>query len=258
MKQLSIIIVSWNVKDLLRQCLQSIAENKGNIDLEVWVVDNDSQDQTVEMIKQEFPWINLIANNKNLGFAKANNLAINKANGQYLLLLNPDTKIFPDTLEKSLAFIESHPECGALGCKMLYPNGTIQPSIRRFPNWLVIFLILIKIPKIFPNLKIFKRYLAEDFDYNKTQTAEQIMGAFMLIPRSVFNKVGILDEKFFNWFEEVDFCRRIWQAKYKIYYFAEAQIIHYGGQSFSQEKLLKNQWIFFSSAIKYFLKNLIK
>lgn len=258
MKQLSIIIVSWNVKDLLRQCLQSITENKGDIDLEVWVVDNNSQDQTVEMIRQEFPWVNLIANNKNLGFAKANNLAINKAKGEYLLLLNPDTKIFPDTLEKSLTFIKSHPECGALGCKMLYPNGTIQPSIRRFPNLVVIFLILIKIPKIFPNLKIFKQYLAEDFDYNKTQTAEQIMGAFMLIPQSVFNRVGTLDERFFNWFEEVDLCRRIWQAGYKIYYFAEAQIIHYGGQSFSQEKLLKNQWVFFSSAIKYFLKNLIK
>ncbi len=256
MKKLSIVIVSWNVQDLLNKCLKSIEQSRGDIDLEVFVVDNASQDNTVKMINNEFPWVKLIVNKKNLGFAKANNIAIKQASGQYILLLNPDTEIFPDTLEKSLLFMDHNPDCGAMGCKMIYPDGRHQASVRRFPTWWPIFLMLIKIPKIFPQLKSIKYYLAEDFDYNKQQTVDQIMGAFMLIPKIVFEQIGIFDERFFNWFEEVDLCRRIWQAGYKIYYFPEIKIIHHGGKSFAQEKLIKNQKIFFSSALKYFLKYL--
>lgn len=256
MKKLSIVIVSWNVKDLLRKCLKSIDEGREGIDLEVFVVDNASHDNSAEMVNEEFPWVKLIASKKNLGFAGGNNVAIRQAEGEYILLLNPDTEIFPDTLKRSLSFMENHPNCGAMGCKMIYPDGRDQASVRRFPTWWPIFLMLIKAPKIFPQLKALKHYLAKDFDYGKEQTVDQIMGAFMLIPRSVFDKVGILDERFFNWFEEVDMCRRIWRAGYKIYYFPETKIIHHGGKSFSQETLIKNQKVFFSSALKYFLKHL--
>lgn len=256
MKQLSIIIVSWNTKDLLRKCLRSIEQGRGSIDLEVFVVDNASHDNSVEMVQREFSWVKLIASPYNLGFAKGNNTAIKQAQGKYILLLNPDTEIFPDTLEKALFFMENNADCGAMGCKMIFPNGQDQASVRRFPTWWPIFLMLIKAPKLFTNLKALKYYLAEDFDYTKKQTVDQIMGAFMLIPKAIFDKVGILDERFFNWFEEVDLCRRIWQSGYKIYYFPEVKIIHHGGKSFSQETLIKNQRVFFSSALKYFLKYL--
>jgi GT2 family glycosyltransferase len=258
MKQLSIIIVSWNVKDLLRKCLNSIDANKGDIDLEVFVVDNASHDGSAEMVVQEFSGVNLIASKENLGFAKGNNLAIKQTTGEYVLLLNPDTEIFSDTLAKSLEFMRQHVDCGIMGCKMVYPDGSDQASVRLFPTWWPIFLMLVKAPKLFPKLESIKKYLAENFDYSKTQTVDQVMGAYMMIPKSALDKVGLLDERFFNWFEEVDLCKRFWQAGYKVYYFAETKIIHHGGKSFSQQKLVTNQRVFFSSALKYFLKHGLK
>jgi len=255
MPKISIIIVSWNVKDLLIKCLDSINIVRSKMPLEVFVVDNDSHDNTAESIKQNFSWVKLIASDKNLGFAKANNLAIKQATGDYILLLNPDTEIFTDTLERCLSFVASHADCGVMGCKMVYPNGQDQPSIRRLPNFWPILLMLLKLPKVFPNLKTIKNYLAEDFDYTKTQPVEQVMGAFMFMPKSAIEKVGLLDERFFVWFEEVDFCRRVWQAGLKVYYLADAKIIHHGGKSFSQQKIITNQRRFFISAAKYFLKN---
>jgi O-antigen biosynthesis protein len=258
MKELSIIIVSWNVKDLLRKCLASVEMNKNIIDLEVFVVDNASHDGSAEMVKQEFPWVKLTASKENLGFAKGNNLAIKQATGEYVLLLNPDTEIFSDTLGKSLQFMRSHSDVGAMGCRMIYADGKSQLSIRNFPTLWPVFLMLIKAPKIFSELKAIKKYLAEDFDYNKTQTVDQIMGAYMIIPKIALDKVGLLDERFFNWFEEVDFCKRLWQSGYKVYYFSDTKIIHHGGKSFGQQSIVNNQRVFFSSALKYFLKHGIK
>ena len=252
---LSIIIVSWKVRDLLGKCLQSIYANRDNIDLEVFVVDNNSQDGTIEMVSRDFPQVTLIASNVNLGFAKANNLALEQARGRYLLLLNPDTEILPRTLKNSLSFMESHPDCGLMGPRLTFADGSPQPSVRRFPSPWPILLLLLKISKIFPHLKAIDRYLAKDFDYAKIQSAEQIMGAYMLIRRQALKKIGLLDERFFVWFEEVDFCRRAWQAGFKVYYNPAAAIIHHGGKSFSQQQLIANQWRFFTSAWKYFIKH---
>lgn len=252
---LSIIIVSWRVKDLLRRCLQSIYNNSNNISLEIFVVDNNSGDETAEMVTSEFPRIHLIVNDKNVGFARANNQALKKAVGDYILLLNPDTEIFAGALEKSISFMQEYPDCGVMGAQLLNPDKSIQPSVRRFPSPWPILLLFLKLPKIFPHLKSVNRYLAADFDYTTTQKVEQVMGAYILVRREVLEKVGLLDKRFFLWFEEVDFCQRAWDNNYKVYYNSNVQAIHSGGQSFEQQKIIINQWRFFSSALKYFLKH---
>jgi GT2 family glycosyltransferase len=256
--KISIIIVSWNVRDLLKKCLESIFSQPLSAagSLEVFVVDNNSSDGTAEMVKKDFSEVKLMANSSNSGFARANNQAISLAAGDYILLLNPDTEIFPDTIAKSIEFMAGHPECGVMGCKILNPDGTVQPSVRRLPTVWPIFLMLIKAPKIFRRLKAIDRYLATDFNYGQEQEAEQVMGAFMMTKKAVFDKVGLLDEKFFIWFEEVDFCRRVSQAGYKIFYTPDAKIIHHGGASFAQQKAIKKQWLFFKSAFYYFWKKI--
>ena len=142
-----------------------------------------------------------------------------------------------------------------MGCRMIYKNGTLQPSVRRFPHIWPVFLMFLKIPKILPKLKSIQRYLATDFNYETAQPADQVMGAYMFISRAALDKIGLMDEDFFVWFEEVDFCKRAWKAGYKVMYNPGAKIIHHGGQSFGQQQMVKNQWNFFSSACKYFRKN---
>jgi len=253
--KISIVIVSWNTKDLLKKCLQSLIKYGEDFDLEIFVIDNASTDGTTWMMKNDFPEINFIPNKDNAGFAKANNQGIKLSTGDYVLLLNPDTEIFSDTLPSSVKFMEENPSCGVMGCKMVYKNGKLQPSVRRFPRFWPILLMFLKLPKVFPHLGSVERYLATDFDYEKTQEVDQVMGAYMFIRPKAFDRIGLLDEDFFIWFEEVDFCRRIWKAEYKVMYFAGAKIIHHGGQSFAQQKMVKNQMNFFKSALKYFRKN---
>lgn len=253
--ELSIIIVSWNVKKLLAKCLESIFKNQGNLDLEIIVVDNASKDKTVEMIKQEFSRIKLIANNKNLGFAKANNQGIKQSQGEFILILNPDTEIIGNGLEKMLEFMKQNQKAGIAGCQHLNPDKTIQPSVRRFPTLVPILLILTKIAKILPNLPSLKKYLAKDFNYKQQRQVDQTAGSFLMIRRQVIEKIGLFDEKFFTWFEEVDLCKRAKNAGWEIWYTPVAEIIHHGGASFKQQLTLKNQRIFFQSAWRYFNKH---
>lgn len=252
---LSIIIVSWNTKDLLDKCLESIYKNKNNIDLEIFVVDNNSSDQTVEMIKDKYQQVKLITNNSNLGFAAANNQALKLASGEYTLLLNPDTEIINNSLSKALEFMTRNPNCGVMGAKLLNFDKTIQPSVRRLPTLWPILLMLFKAPKIFKNIKSIDRYLWVDFDYSKQQEVEQVMGAFMMVPKKIIDQIGFLDERFYIWFEEVDLCRRIRSIGSQVIYNPAVEIIHHGGQSFAQEKVIKKQLLFFKSALKYFLKH---
>ncbi|MFA5020759.1 MAG: glycosyltransferase family 2 protein [Patescibacteria group bacterium] len=252
--KISIIIVSWKVRDLLKKCLASIESAAAGLAVEIFVVDNASNDGAIEMVRSDFPTVRLIANRQNLGFAKANNLALRQASGDYVLLLNPDTELQPDTLEKSIDFFQSHPAAGALGAKMSYPDGRQQPSVRRLPTVWPIFLMLLKLPKLFPRLKSIANYLAADFDYSREQIVDQIMGAYIFMPRRILEQIGLLDDRFFIWFEEVDLCRRLRDAGYGVWFNPEVKIIHHGGKSFSQQALIANQRIFFSSALKYFLK----
>ncbi len=250
---LSIIIVNWNTRNLLEKCLISIYEKPQNLDFEVFVVDNASGDKSVEMVKTGFPQIKLIDNKENFGFAKANNQAIKQARGEFILLLNPDTEILNDSLEKIISFMRSHIEAGIAGCRILNSDHSLQPSVRRLPDLWSQAVILLKLHRLFP--KLISHYLISDFDYSKTQEAEQVMGAFFAVRKEIFEKVGNLDEKFYIWFEEVDFCKRVKDYGKKIYYNAEAEIIHHQGQSFKQILSFQKQKIFNGSLRYYFKKH---
>jgi len=252
---LSIITVNWKVKDLLEKCLRSVYEQTKDISFEVFVVDNDSRDGSVEMVREKFPQVLLTASKDNLGFAKGNNVAAKDAKGRYILLLNPDTEILDNAIGKMVKFMDNHPGCGIAGCKLLNPDLTLQPSVRRFPTFLSQALILLKLHHLFPHSAPMRHYLAEDFDYTKTQPADQVMGAFFMIRKKVIEKIGLLDEKFWIWFEEVDYCKRTKEAGFKILYTPEAKIIHYYGQSFKQVYNVKKQKDFNKSLTYYFKKH---
>jgi GT2 family glycosyltransferase len=249
---ISVIIVSWNVRDLLKKCLESIFRHTQDVAFEVIMVDNASTDGTLEMLKHYFPNVKLIANQKNLGFAKANNIGIREAQGEYILLLNPDTEFIENSLEKVVQKMESDENIGVLGCRILNSDKSLQPSVRRFPTLASQLIILLKLHRLFPSL--LNNYLAKDFDYSKEAEAVQVMGAFFCVSRTVFEQIGLLDEEYFIWFEEVDFCRRAKKVGYKVIYCPEISIIHHSGQSFAQVDTLKKQWWFFRSALHYFSK----
>lgn len=248
---LSIVIVSWNVKDKLRESLESI--NFGDLKGEIFVVDNASNDESAEMVRQEFPEIQLIANDSNLGFAKANNQAIRKSQGRYVLLLNPDMRAFRDTFTKLAAWMDSHPKAGIVGVKLEDQRGGIIPHVRRFPKFLDQFVILTKLSKIFP--KILDSYLMRDFDYGKESRVDSIRGSFFAIRREVLDKIGPLDEDYFIWFEEVDYCKKAAEAGFEVWYTPAVRCVDFVGQSFKQIKMFPKQKMFSKSMLTYFKKH---
>ncbi|MFH1232248.1 MAG: glycosyltransferase family 2 protein [Patescibacteria group bacterium] len=249
---LTIIIVSWNVKDFVRDNLKSIYENTKNIEFEIYVVDNDSKDGTVEMIKNEFPEAHLITNNYNAGFAKANNQAIKLAKGRYVLLLNPDMRVLPETLEKMVKWMDNHKQAGIAGCCLIKENGETVPHIRRFPKFLDQLAIVLKLPHIFPN--ILNNYLYKNFDYNHEAIVDSVRGSFFMIRREIFEKIGGLDERYFIWFEEVDYCKQVKNAGWDVMYTPEVKCIDFVGKSFNSVKKGKTQEYFRDSMLKYFKK----
>ncbi|MBK9014580.1 MAG: glycosyltransferase [Saprospiraceae bacterium] len=230
---LTTIIVNYNVRHFLEQCLLSVRKANPNGDFgDVWVVDNASSDDSVQMVRTHFPEVKLIANPQNTGFAVANNQAIHASIGKYVLLLNPDTVVREDTLTKCVAFMEAHPEAGGLGVKMVDGSGQFLPESKRgFPSPWVAFCKTFGLAAIFPKSKTFGRYHLGYLDKNETHEVDVLAGAFMLLRRSVLDKIGLLDEAFFMYGEDIDLSYRIVQAGYKNYYFADTTIIHYKGES---------------------------
>ncbi|MCX8105120.1 MAG: glycosyltransferase [Ignavibacterium album] len=238
MTDLSIIIVNYNVKEYLKNLLHSIKKASQNLSTEIFVVDNASDDGSVEMIREKFPEVKLIANEKNLGFGKANNLALKEANGKFLLLINPDTLVAEDTFSKLIEFFESHPDAGMVGCKILNPDGTLQLACRRsFPGPWTSFTKVTGLSSLFPKSKLFARYNLTYLDENQTYEVDAISGSFMMMRKEVYDKVGGFDEQFFMYGEDLDLCYRIQKAGYKIYYVHSTQIIHYKGESTKRSSL---------------------
>ncbi len=230
--KLTIIIVSYNVKYFLDQALASVRKAAKKIQAEIMVVDNASTDGSVALVKSRFPEMTLIENKDNKGFAAANNQAIKIARGEYVLLLNPDTLVQEDTLERTVQFMDAHPEAGALGVKMLDGKGIFLPESKRaLPTPKVAFFKMFGLSALFPKSKIFGRYHLGFLDENKTHVVEVLSGAFMLIRKKALDATGLLDETFFMYGEDVDLSYRIMQAGYKNYYFPETRIIHYKGES---------------------------
>jgi len=252
MNKLSIIIVSWRVKELLKECLQSIFDKAGGFDFEVIVVDNNSGDGSAEMVQENFPQVKLIASQINLGFARGNNLGLKQATGDYFLLLNPDTKLIDNNLTEAIKFMKNNQQVGILGCKLLNYDLSLQPSVRRFPNLRDHLVMMFKLHHLFK----LKRYLAEDFDYTKPGEADQVMGAFFLISKKLYRQIGPLDEGYYIWLEEVDYCQRAKKADFKVFYWPGMQIIHYGGESFKKARFnLRKNWIYCQSRLRYIRKH---
>ena len=230
--KLSIVIVNYNVEHFLEQCLHSVYTALEGIDGEVWVVDNNSVDGSLTMLKRKFPQVKLIANKENVGFARANNQAIRQSEGEYVLLLNPDTLVEPDTFSKCLDFMDKTPDAGGLGVKMLNGNGEFLPESKRgLPVPSVAFYKIFGLSKLFPKSKKFGAYHLTYLSPDEINAVDVLSGAFMLMRKSALDKVGLLDEDYFMYGEDIDLSYRITQGGYKNYYFPETRIIHYKGES---------------------------
>jgi GT2 family glycosyltransferase len=230
--ELSVIIVSFNVRYFLKQCLLSVKKASENIDCEIFVVDNNSTDDSCFMIEHEFQEVILIKNNFNSGFSAANNQAIKQAKGRFILLLNPDTLIEDDTFIKCINFMNLHPGAGALGVKMIDDEGRFLPESKRaLPTLKTAFFKSFGFSFLFPESRIFNKYYLPGIDSFETATAEIISGAFMFMPRSVLFENGLLDEDYFMYGEDIDLSYRLLQAGYKNYYFPEIEIVHFKGKS---------------------------
>ncbi|TAL58831.1 MAG: glycosyltransferase [Bacteroidetes bacterium] len=260
--KLSIIIVNYNVEHFLEQCLHSVFKACSGMESEVIVVDNSSVDGSVSMVQKKFPQIRLIANEKNVGFSAANNQAIKESKGEYILLLNPDTVVQEDTFEKTLRFMDEHKESGGLGVMMLDGKGNFLPESKRgLPTPSVAFYKVFGLAALFSRSKTFGKYHLGYLDKNKTNEVDVLAGAFMLIRRSVLDKVGLLDETFFMYGEDIDLSYRITLAGYKNYYFPETRIIHYKGES-TKKSSVNYVLVFYNAmaifAKKHFAKNQAK
>jgi len=251
--KLSVIIVNYNVKYFLEQCLHSVLKAGQGIAMEVFVVDNNSVDGSVSMVTEKFPEVKIIENTDNKGFSKANNQAITQSTGEFVLLLNPDTVVEEDTFSRIINFMESHADAGGLGVKMLDGKGHFLPESKRgLPTPAVAFYKVFGLSKLFPKSKTFGKYHLGYLDKDKVHEVEILSGAFMLLRKEALDKAGLLDEEFFMYGEDIDISYRILQAGYKNYYFPETRIIHYKGESTKKSSV--NYVIVFYNAMIIFAR----
>lgn len=230
-KELSIIIVSYNTSALLRGCLRSIHETISEIAFEIIVVDNASNDGSQDMVTREFSHVTLIKNASNVGFAAANNQGIRQARGATVLLLNSDTEVRPGALTHCMDFLRQYSKAGVVGCKLLNADGSIQVSCESFLTLRYLVFENFFLEKIFPHSSLFSGRSLSYFKYDHVQTVDYVKGAFLLIRRRVIDDIGLLDEKFFFYAEEMDWCYRAWRYGWQVYFTPGAEVLHYGGQS---------------------------
>ncbi len=251
--KLSVVIVNYNVKHFLEQCLNSVAAAAKHCETEVFVVDNNSVDGSCNMLREKFPWVKLIENKKNYGFSYANNQAIRESAGEYVLLLNPDTVIEEDTLKSGCDFMDSHPDAGGLGVKMIDGKGRFLPESKRgLPTPKVAFYKIFGLSKLFPKSKKFGKYHLTYLDKDEIHKVDVLSGAFMLLRAETLKKVGLLDETFFMYGEDIDLSYRITLGGYNNYYFPKTTIIHYKGESTKKGSV--NYVVVFYNAMKIFAR----
>jgi GT2 family glycosyltransferase len=271
--KLSIITVPWNVVDKTRRNYQALFKSEVDFQFEAFAADNDSHDGSADMIAKEFPQVRLFANKENLGFAKANNQAIREIMArpeserpEYAMLLNPDMQVLPDTLKKMTDWMDANPQATLAGCHLIDKDGKTVPHVRRYPRLFDQLVIVLKIPHLFPG--VLKNYLYTDFDYTKEAKVDSIRGSFFMFNLKrideLMKKAGdevkkemtlpLLDERYFIWFEEVDFCRQVQKLGGEVWYTPVAECLDYVGQSFKQVKRGVTQVYFRNSMLTYFQK----
>jgi hypothetical protein len=235
----SVVVISYNTRDLLRECLRSLGTECEGIDCDIFVVDNNSRDGSADMVEGEFPLVHLIRSHENLGFAGANNRALPLTRGRYVVLLNSDAFFQPGALATSIRHMDAEREVGLGGARLIGRDGSWQPSARLFPSVLNDFLTITGLSTRFPRSRFFGRFDRTWADQNQPADTDWVPGAFSIIRREVFDRLGYFDEAFFLYYEEVDLCRRIRAAGYTIRYWPDVVVVHWGGESSRTVQSLK-------------------
>lgn len=249
MHDIGVIVVNWNTREDLKKCLASLyASPAPNCSFTVWVVDNASADGSAEMVQRDFCKVRLIANDENLGFVKANNQAIAEATDcRYVFLLNSDAFVqTPEALDALVKFGDDNPKVGIAGARVHNPDGSVQLSCRRFPTLGAGFFRNTVLGRLFPNNRYARQYLMSDFHHDTARQVDWVSGCAMLIRRELIDKIGALDERFYMYCEDVDICRRAWDAGYEVWYCPTARVTHRIGAS-SDKNMEKMTWVFHKS-----------
>lgn len=251
---ISTITVNYRTASYVEKMLESLFTHHKKEEIEVFVVENGSGEDLAHL-EEKFPQVKFIYSEKNLGFAGGNNLAIKKAKGDFVCLVNPDVIFDHDALYQLERQMKKHPEVGIGGVSLKNLDGTQQACVWRFPQPTDQILLLLKVPHAFPSIGPIRRWLMKDFDYTKSADVDQVMGAMFCIRREVFDKIGLLDDGFFMWYEEVDFCKRASMAGWKIRYFANIPVRHKKGSSFETVRTIKKQSMVRQSLRRYMKKH---
>ena len=260
---ISIIILNYKTSGLVKQSLKKLYNMDVSFSYEIIVVDNNSNDGCIQMINDHFPKVTGISNSKNLGFGAGNNVAIKQAKGEYILILNPDVAVIPEEITKLYKFLTGRSDIALVGPRLLNPDGSIQSSSFRFPSTLMPIYSRTALKRISLFKKKLDSYRMEDFDHNSTSPVHWLVGGCLLFKKSVFIKIGMFDERYFMYYEDIDLCRRLWERGFKVYYYPGAEMVHYHHRQSAEESLLKsfkNKTLYYhlSSWIKYVLKYLGK
>lgn len=249
---LAVLVVSWNVRDLLLQNLEALLKSEGDVSVELIVIDNASQDGTVEAVRARFPQARVIANGRNVGFAVANEQGMRACRSRHVLLLNPDMRVEPDALARTVAFLDAHPDVAVVGAQLCTSDGSIVPHVRHFPNVWSQLAILLKWSKCFPRL--LDRYLWRDFDYAREQPVDSVRGSYFAMHERALQELGFLDQRYFIWFEEVDYCKHAVTRGWKVMYAPTIRAVDLVGRSFVQRSTYWKQKQFTRSMGQYFRK----
>jgi N-acetylglucosaminyl-diphospho-decaprenol L-rhamnosyltransferase len=251
--ELTISVVAYRTPQLLSACLSALATQRSAVDMEVFVVDNASADETIDLVQSEFAWVRPIANARNVGFGAAHNQVFRQASGRYWLVLNSDAAPKPGALRTLVDFMDVNPSVGVCGPRLVYPNGQIQPSRRRFPTPATLFLESTQLQRFWPDNSVLRRYYAQDVREDVIQDVDWIVGASLCVRSAAAAEVGLFDERFFMYSEELDWCRRFRAAGWRVAYVPTAEVVHLEGGS-SQADLVARDQRFQASKLAYVAK----
>lgn len=252
--ELSIIVLNYNTVDLLKKCLQSIFFNEHQTPCEVLVVDNNSRDGSAKTVRREFPNVDLIANSTNRGYARAVNQALKVSQGEYILILNADIRLLPGAIDELKKFMDIHQEAGIVGAKLLNPDGTLQYSCRTFYALRTILYRRTILAKLFPQSRIIREHLMTDWDHSDVREVDWVLGSCLMVRREAIRDVGMMDERYFLYFEDVDLCYRMKRGGWKVYYLPQARMIHHHRRDSARKGINRERLSHLISALRFYYK----